>query len=107
MSKPKSPEELFAGRHFDREVIIVCVRWYLRYKLGLRDLVENTKNDPGAHATGSSNPALRVSPYGTVEKTLTERHCRLSGVLVTRIQITSSARYSSPQQRTTTLRSRP
>jgi len=33
-------EELFAGRHFDREVIILCVRWYLRYKLSLRDLVE-------------------------------------------------------------------
>ncbi|MFM0069387.1 IS6 family transposase, partial [Paraburkholderia aspalathi] len=33
-------EELFAGRHFDREVIILCVRWYLRYKLSLRDLLE-------------------------------------------------------------------
>lgn len=33
-----------------------------------------TKNDPGAHATGSSNPALHVTPFGTLEKTLTERH---------------------------------
>jgi len=33
-------EELFAGRHFDREVIILCVRWYLRFKLSYRDLVE-------------------------------------------------------------------
>jgi transposase-like protein len=33
-------EELFSGRHFDREIIILCVRWYLRYKLSLRDLVE-------------------------------------------------------------------
>lgn len=33
-------EELFAGRHFDWEIIILCVRWYLRYKLSLRDLVE-------------------------------------------------------------------
>jgi transposase-like protein len=40
MSKLKSLEELFGGRHFDREIIILCVRWYLRYKLGLRDLVE-------------------------------------------------------------------
>src|SRR5450631_3038149 len=40
MSKLKSIEELFEGRHFDREVIIVCVRWYLRFKLSLRDLVE-------------------------------------------------------------------
>ncbi|WP_430215197.1 IS6 family transposase [Paraburkholderia tuberum] len=36
----KSLNELFAGRHFDRDVIILCVRWYLRYKLSLRDLVE-------------------------------------------------------------------
>jgi hypothetical protein len=25
-----SIEELFKGRHFDREIIILCVRWYLR-----------------------------------------------------------------------------
>ncbi|MBB5061342.1 transposase-like protein [Granulicella aggregans] len=40
MGKERSIEELFAGRHFDREVIILCVRWYLRYKLSFRDLVE-------------------------------------------------------------------
>ena len=33
-------EELFEGRHFDREVIVLCVRWYLRFKLSFRDLVE-------------------------------------------------------------------
>jgi hypothetical protein len=26
-------DELFAGRHFDREIIVLCVRWYLRFKL--------------------------------------------------------------------------
>ncbi|MGF7192346.1 transposase-like protein [Robbsia andropogonis] len=40
MSKPKGQSGLFDGRHFDREIIILCVRWYLRYKLSLRDLVE-------------------------------------------------------------------
>ena len=40
MSKVKAVAELFEGRHFDREVIILCVRWYLRFKLSLRDLVE-------------------------------------------------------------------
>ena len=40
MGKLKGVEELFEGRHFDREVIILCVRWYLRFKLSLRDLVE-------------------------------------------------------------------
>jgi transposase-like protein len=33
-------DELFDGRHFDREVIVLCVRWYLRFKLSYRDLVE-------------------------------------------------------------------
>lgn len=40
MGKLKDLGWLFNGRHFDREVIVLCVRWYLRYKLSLRDLVE-------------------------------------------------------------------
>jgi hypothetical protein len=32
-------EELFKGRHFDQEIVALCVRWYLSYKLGYRDLV--------------------------------------------------------------------
>jgi transposase-like protein len=38
MGELKGVKELFAGRHFDREIIVLCVRWYLRYKLSLRDL---------------------------------------------------------------------
>ena len=33
-------DELFEGRHFDPEIIVLCVRWYLRFKLSFRDLVE-------------------------------------------------------------------
>jgi transposase-like protein len=33
-------DELFKGRHFDREIIILGVRWYLSFKLSFRDLVE-------------------------------------------------------------------
>ena len=33
-------DELFKGRHFEREIIVLCVRWYLRFKLSFRDLVE-------------------------------------------------------------------
>jgi hypothetical protein len=40
MGKLKIVEELFKGRHFDRGIVILCVRWYLRFKLSLRDLVE-------------------------------------------------------------------
>ncbi len=40
MVKLVDVEALFAGRHSDRAVIILCVRWYLRFKLSFRDLVE-------------------------------------------------------------------
>jgi putative transposase len=29
---------MFNGRHFDRSVILLWVRWYLAYGLSLRDL---------------------------------------------------------------------
>ena len=32
-------EELFKGRHFDQEIVVLNVRWYLTYKLSYRDLV--------------------------------------------------------------------
>ena len=31
---------MFKGRHFDRSVILLCVRWYLAYSLRLRNLEE-------------------------------------------------------------------
>jgi transposase-like protein len=31
--------DLFKGRHFDQQVIILCVRWYRGYRLSSRDLV--------------------------------------------------------------------
>ena len=33
-------DDLFKGRQFDRDIIILCLRWYLRFKLSFRDLVE-------------------------------------------------------------------
>jgi transposase-like protein len=46
-------DEMFKGRHFDREVIVLCVRWYLCFKLSYRDLVEMMaeRNLVLAHAT--------------------------------------------------------
>src|SRR5262249_35616914 len=32
-------EALFKGRHFDGQIIILCVSWYASFKLSLRDLV--------------------------------------------------------------------
>jgi transposase, IS6 family len=36
----KSRPALFRGRHFADEVIVMCVRWYLRFSLSYRDLEE-------------------------------------------------------------------
>src|SRR5262245_50297340 len=33
-------EALFKGRHFDRQIVILCVRWYLSYPLSGRNLVD-------------------------------------------------------------------
>src|SRR5215467_4094510 len=32
--------QLFRGRHFQDEIIVLCVRWYLRYPLSYRNLEE-------------------------------------------------------------------
>src|ERR1700724_3970094 len=40
MKEPASAQELFKGRHFDQEIIVLCVRWYLTFKLSSRDLVQ-------------------------------------------------------------------
>ncbi len=37
MARFVSVEELFKGRHFDQEIVVLCVRRYLR--LSYRDLV--------------------------------------------------------------------
>lgn len=36
----------FRGRHFEDEMIVLCVRWYLRYSLSYRDL-EEMMAEPG------------------------------------------------------------
>jgi transposase-like protein len=37
---PRDTSSLFRGRHFNYTVIILCVRWYITYKLSYRDLVD-------------------------------------------------------------------
>jgi len=41
-TKPKTnqAEELFKWRHYQPEIIMLNVRWYLRYALSYRDLEE-------------------------------------------------------------------
>ena len=44
---------LFKRRHFDGEIILFCVRWYLTYKLSYRDLqaIMAERNVHVAHTT--------------------------------------------------------
>ena len=53
MTKFLGVDLLFEGRHFDREIIVLCVRWHLRFKFSLRDLVEmmSERSLPVAHIT--------------------------------------------------------
>lgn len=34
------PENLFKWKHYQSDIILLTVRWYLRYNLSSRDLVE-------------------------------------------------------------------
>jgi IS6 family transposase len=36
----ESQPALFRGRYFRAEIIVLCMRWYLRYPLSYRDLEE-------------------------------------------------------------------
>jgi transposase-like protein len=38
MGERRSP--LFRGRHFCDEIIVLCLRWYLRYKLSYREMAD-------------------------------------------------------------------
>jgi len=51
---------LFKGRHFEPEIIILCVRRYLRYALSLRNLEEimAERNVDVDHLTMALDPVL-------------------------------------------------
>ncbi len=38
----------FKWRHFEADIILLCVRWYLRYSLSYRDLEEKMR-ERGLH----------------------------------------------------------
>jgi transposase-like protein len=40
MTESRTQQSPFKWRHFEAEIIVLCVRWYLRYALSYRDLEE-------------------------------------------------------------------
>jgi len=39
MTKRQDRDSFYAKRQFDTEIIVLCVRWYITYRLSYRDLV--------------------------------------------------------------------
>jgi transposase-like protein len=58
-------EVLFKGRHFDGQIIILCVAWYTSFKLSLRDLVIMMA-DRGISVTHTTILRTRLSTDGIV-----------------------------------------
>lgn len=65
MSKLKSLDRLFDGRHFDREIILLCVRWYLRYKLSLRFGIWSSQLNKASYENQLPRQALLFAPEPT------------------------------------------
>jgi transposase-like protein len=54
MTKPIARDSIYRGRVFDAEIIELCVRWYITYRLSYRDLVGMMEERGGvvvAHST--------------------------------------------------------
>src|ERR1700722_8757572 len=60
-----SQPALFRARHFRSEVIILCLRWYLRYPLSYRDLEEEMMMERGL-SVDHSTIARWVLHYGPI-----------------------------------------
>lgn len=65
---------LFRGRHFQDEIILLCVRWYLRYSLSYRDL-EEIMAERGLNVDHSTI-ARWVLPYAPILNERLRRHIR-------------------------------
>ena len=53
MSARTFSDRLYGGRHFPQNIIILCVRWYVTYRLSYRDFVE-TMAEPGVYLAHST-----------------------------------------------------
>ena len=61
------PTKLFKGRHFNHDITLLCIRWYVTYKLSYRDLLEmngGTWDRTGAY----DDPMLHSSVRKAIEE---------------------------------------
>jgi hypothetical protein len=64
-------EQVFKGRHFDRSVILLCVRWYLAYNLSLQNLEEMMASATSRSITPPFTGGLSATrlPFGPLQLT--------------------------------------
>jgi transposase-like protein len=56
MTKPIARDSIYRGRVFNAEIIELCVRWYITYRLSYRDLV-GMMAERGVVGGSQHNPA--------------------------------------------------
>jgi transposase, IS6 family len=56
--------DLFKWRHYESEIILLCVRWYLRYALSYRDLEEMMKSLKMQSRRTFGEPQVSFFPRG-------------------------------------------
>jgi hypothetical protein len=68
---------LFRGRHFTDEIIVLCVRWYLRYSLSYRDLTESFGSRTQHPSKAWEMVLRRIVPIQKIfNPSLIQWHCR-------------------------------
>jgi transposase-like protein len=60
MTKPIARDPIYRRRPFDADIIELCMRWYVTYRLSYRDLVEMMAERGIEFARGSSRLAEAV-----------------------------------------------
>ena len=82
--------DLFKGRHFDQDVIVLCVRWYLSFKLSSRDLVQmmSERGIVLAHTTIlRRGPKLRAGFLRSAGASTPDRSTMIPGVATRPIKV--------------------
>jgi hypothetical protein len=74
----QSRPALFRGRHFQGEIIVLCVRWYLRYPLSYRDLEEMRAEEMRAER-GLTLDHSTIARYGPILQRVDETYLRVAG----------------------------
>jgi hypothetical protein len=69
MRRPSIRNPLFRRRRFCGEVIVLCVRWYLRFKLSYREMAEIAK-ELGGVGGAEHDPALGGAVRGRLQSAL-------------------------------------